>query len=72
MTYLKVKDNTNLVRDSETGAIINSNDNEYKSYVNMREKDKHRCEKIDKLENDLNNIKNDINDIKILLGNLLK
>jgi tetrahydromethanopterin S-methyltransferase subunit B len=72
MTYIAVKNDTNLVRDAKTGAIINMNSNDYENYICTREKNEENKNKIDKIEKDLNNLKSDIIDIKFLLQNLLK
>lgn len=51
--YLKVKDQPNLVRDSGSKAIINTNEDELRAYKLKRERDR----KVDRLENDVQEIK---------------
>jgi len=36
MKYIKVKDNSDLVRDVTTNSIINTNVNEYQRYLSMK------------------------------------
>ena len=36
MSYIKVKDNENLVRDSKSNCIINTNKSEYDEYLARR------------------------------------
>lgn len=70
MKYSKVEGQTNLVRDEQTGAILNTNVTEYQNYINLKKQKEKESEKITKLENDLYNLKTDINEIKSLLKNL--
>tara|TARA_B100000085_G_scaffold171247_1_gene155850 strand:+ start:2022 stop:2225 length:204 start_codon:yes stop_codon:yes gene_type:complete len=57
MTLIPVKGNSGLFRDSETGAIINNNTNEYNAYMKNRNKLLSEKERIDKLESDIGDIK---------------
>jgi oligoendopeptidase F len=70
MKYIKVKDNSDLVRDITTNSIINTNINEYQRYLSMKMDKDNENKKMKEFENDLNNIKNDINEIKFLLRSL--
>lgn len=72
MEYSKVKGHENLVRDENTKSIINTNINEYKNYVKLREIKQTEVERIKNIETDLTRLKNDINEIKSLLVNILK
>jgi hypothetical protein len=72
MEYSKVKGHENLVRDENTKSIINTNINEYKNYVKLREIKQTEVERIKNIETDLTKLKNDINEIKSLLLNALK
>jgi hypothetical protein len=71
MTYIKVKDNINLIRDIETNAIINTNTNEYENYLHIKKTEKENEDRIDNIQNDLKNLKCDIDEIKNMLKNLL-
>ena len=57
MTLIPVKGNSGLFRDSETGAIINNNTNDYQTYITNRDRLLSEKERIDKLENDIGDIK---------------
>ena len=60
-TYTKVKDNSSLVRDNTSDAIININDNSYQARLRQIEESKKQAqqtEKINKLESDVEEIKN--------------
>ena len=72
MEYSKVKGHENLVRDENTKSIINTNINEYKNYVKLREIKQTEVERIKNIETDLTKLKNDIDEIKSLLVNALK
>lgn len=68
--FSKVEGNSNLVRENQTGAIINVNNSEYQSYINNCRKILSERKKHESIEEELNNIKNDINEIKDLLRSL--
>ena len=57
MTLIPVKGQSGFFRDSETGAIINNNSNDYDTYVSNRDKLLSEKERIDKLESDIGDIK---------------
>lgn len=69
---IKVENHSNLFRDSETGAIVNTNYTEYKNYMNSLKYKKRELNRIDMLENNVNSLKDDIQEIKDLLKCLIK
>jgi tetrahydromethanopterin S-methyltransferase subunit B len=70
--YLKVEDKVNLVRDTDTNAIINTDTSGYQAYITNRERLLSDKERIEKLENQVSDIKGDLSDIKELLLKVLK
>ncbi len=69
--YIPVK-GTKLVRDTTTGAILNTDINEYNDYkLKKKIRDQEAIEK-SKLYNRVDKIENDISEIKELLMNILK
>lgn len=56
-----------LIRDPKTNSIINTNMSEYKEYISRRNSKIEEDQKIQNLENDMNNIKSDLSEIKNLL-----
>ena len=70
--YLKVEGRTNLVRDTDTNAIINTDKTGYKAYITNRDKLLSDKERIDKLETQVSDIKGDLSEIKDLLLKALK
>lgn len=71
MTWLKVKGSDDLVRDTQTNAIINTNKSEYEAYIAKRERLRSNQEQIEMHSREINNIKEDLSDIKQMLTALL-
>ena len=71
MTYLKVEGHGELYRDSTTNSIVNRNTSDYNRYMSQKKTKNEEAEKVDTMEQDLNNIKNEINEIKSLLKELV-
>jgi tetrahydromethanopterin S-methyltransferase subunit B len=71
MTHLKVEGHSNLVRDENTKAILNTNMSDYNQYMKLKSIKENDNKKIEALENNIDDIKNDLEEIKSLLGNLL-
>ena len=70
MTLIPVKGNSGLFRDSETGAIINNNTNEYNTYMTNRNKLLSEQERLNRVETKVENLSDDIGDIKRMLQQL--
>ena len=68
--YQKIKDRPDLVKDKETGAVLNVDNEAYNAYVNNYKKVLKEKKKVDSIETELNEMKNDINEIKNLLRSL--
>jgi hypothetical protein len=64
MDYIKVSGHDGLVRDENTGAILNLDD----SAIEARRKSKHLGSALE----DINMLKNEISEIKSLLQELIK
>lgn len=62
---IRVEGSKNLYRDSNSGAIVNTDTNEYLRYISQREKRK-------KEKQEISDLKNELNEIKILLAQILK
>ena len=65
MSYIKVEGHSGLVRDQETGAILNINKTEVEQ---ARERKKLRKQK----EQELQDLKNDVSEMKQLLAQLVE
>jgi predicted transcriptional regulator len=66
----KVEGHSNLYRDQKTGAIINSNSTEYNNYVQDRISKINNNQRLEDLENNVQNMRNDLEEIKSLLRGL--
>ncbi len=66
--YLKIEDRSDLIKDVETGAILNTSISALEAYKKQRS----HLSKINTIENDVNHLKSDINEIKGLLRELLR
>ena len=72
MTRLKVKGYENLVRDVKTSAIINSNQSEYKIYMNRIKAREERSDEIRSAVKEINNLKAELREIKNLIKGINK
>lgn len=70
MDKIPVKDEKGLVRDAYSGAIL-SNDLNLKNKYKEEQKRIANINKIEKMENDINELKNNMHDIKDLLKQIL-
>lgn len=68
---IKVQDESNLVRDVETGAILFNNSAQHHKYIEQRKKFVSRNDQIEQQAEEINSIKNDISEIKGMLTALL-
>ena len=71
MEYYGVKGHVDLLRNSETGAIVNSNNLDYEKYITRRDAKKAQVQQSENIEQDLANLKNEMNEIKSLLKELV-
>ena len=71
MSYIKVKDNENFVRDSKSNCIINTNKSEYDEYLARRKSKQSEKNKVENLERDLSTLRNELDEIKNLLRSLV-
>ena len=71
MKYYGVKGHVDLLRNSESGSIVNTNDLDYEKYVSRRDAKKAEVQHSHNLEQDLVNLKNEMNEIKSLLKELV-
>jgi len=71
MKYVQIENRKGLYRDIESGAIINIDKEEFRTYqaeVEMKQKEN---EKNLKIENKVNQLENDVSEIKDLLRQLV-
>jgi len=64
---IPVEGHKNLARDPNTGAIINTNKNDFQKYVEQRRIESEQRAKIDSTAEELKEVKQEISEIKELL-----
>ena len=72
MSLQLIKDHTNLARDSETGAIVNIDNNAYQASLERHYKAQKQKEIIDNHTNDINSIKSEVSEIKTMLKTMME
>jgi superfamily I DNA and/or RNA helicase len=70
--YSFVEGHSYLVRDEKTNAILNTNYDEYKNYIEMKKLKEKESKRIEYIEDSLDNLKNDLSEIKNLLKKILQ
>ena len=63
MMYKKVEGHSSLVRDTESGAVINNDSTSYQNYIAMREQKLKEKERIDNIEEEIVEIKSLLKDL---------
>ena len=71
-TRLKVEGHEHLVRDNNSGAIVNTNVTEYQIYMKRIRSREQDGDKIRSAVKDINNLKNELREIKDLLKEIVK
>lgn len=71
MEYLKVIGHDGLVRDTSSGAIVNTNKAEYEQYMETKRRAEEREQKISQHSHEINNIKTELQEIKGLILQLI-
>ena len=69
--FVKIKDNKNLVRDTESRAILNTNIEELKTYYAEREIKIKEMQEKQALESKVNKLEEDMSEIKDMLRQIL-
>lgn len=70
--YMKVDGSPDLIRDKNSGAILNINTNEASSARARKHARKMQREKEESLQTEVESIKKDVNEIKDLLNKILE
>ena len=70
MNFKRVEGHSNLVRDSRTGAILNTNTTEIERARKLKQVSEERQEHINSLTEEVKGLKEDMNQIKELLFKL--
>lgn len=70
--YQKVEGHVNLVRDKQTGAILNTNRSEIAKARKIKEAKRLEVEKMNSLTEEVTTLKNEMSEIKQLLTRLVE
>lgn len=70
--FVKVADHPNLVRDRQSNAVIDVDDEAYKKYQAQKEEKLNQKIKIQEFEQKLNRVESELSDIKSLLVKILE
>ena len=65
--YKPIEGKPHLVKDLDTNALINTDEDAYNEYIETYKKTYNEKQKINNIESDVESIKNDLNEIKELL-----
>jgi len=71
MDYIRVRDNENLIKNTKSNFIVNTNKSEYDEYVTRRKLKKSEKNKVDNLERDISTLRDEITEIKDMLRSLV-
>ena len=71
MDYVKVKDHDQLMRNTQSNCIINTNKAEYEEYLTRRRLKKSEKNKVENIERDISTLRNEITEIKDMLRSLV-
>jgi hypothetical protein len=69
--YKKIPENTSLLRDTNSNAIINFDTDGFNSYINTRERLYSQRSKIDGLESQVSILTDELGKIKKILENMI-
>ena len=71
MALVQVRENKHLVRDTESGAIINRDHGALQDYLQKRKVFETQKHELNKVKSEIDDIKNDLGEIKELMYKLL-
>jgi len=71
MEKYNIEGHVDLARDRQTSAIVNVNSVDYQHYVASRNAKRSKNERVNTMEEDLDNLKSEIGEIKSLLKELV-
>ena len=69
--YLKVKSENSLVRDIDSNAIVNQDQDEFKNFLELSQKKYEERKIFNNMRSDLDSLKQDMDEIKTLLKNII-
>ena len=72
MTVLKIKDRAHLVKDIETGAVINTDTQAYEKRIKLRFETQRQRDQLRDAVREINTIKSEMHEMKSLLIKLVE
>ena len=72
MSLIKVENYENLVKDTKSGAIVNTNKSEFQLYMKRRQERNKNGDKLRNACKEINNLKSELREIKSLLVKVLE
>lgn len=69
---LKVEGSTSLVRDTNSGAILNIDKDEYNLYLARKRTLREQAAKIEQQNSEINSLRNEMSELKTLLKQLIE
>lgn len=72
MAYVKIENRAQLVRDTKSNAVLNSDTDALIKYKAARAKRLNNSVEFNRMKNEIDNIKSDLNEIKSLLIDMIK
>ena len=72
MTVLKIKDRDHLVKDIETGAVINTDTQAYEKRIKLRFETQRQIDQLRDAVREINTIKSEMHEMKSLLIKLVE
>ena len=71
MSLLKIENYENLVKDTKSGAVVNTNKSEFQLYMKRRQERNKNGDKLRNACKEINNLKSELREIKNLLTKVL-
>ena len=72
MSLIKIENYENLVKDTKSGAIVNTNKSEFQLYMKRRQERNKNGDKLRNACKEINNLKSELREIKSLLVKVIE
>ena len=72
MSFIKIQNYENLIKDTETNAVVNTNKSEFQLYMKRRQERNKNGDKLRNACKEINNLKSELREIKSLLVKVLE
>ena len=71
MSFIKIQNYENLIKDTETNAVVNTNKSEFQMYMKRTRERNLQGDKLRNVCKEINNLKSELREIKSLLTKVL-